>query len=102
MIAVPTPPIVEYRAETPEPTNRMPETPEVFQDADEDFRPLTGSWVEIMDQEMQEGTAVTSTAPIATWASDTPVAASPVFPTATTTTALSAPISMPVLDLAGE
>jgi len=102
VIAVPPLPMVEYRAETPELTNRLPEMPEPFQDADEDLCPLTGSWVEIMDQEERQGTAVISTAPVATWASDTPVAASPVFPTASTTTALSAPILTPVLDITGK
>jgi len=102
VIAVPTPPLVEYRAETPEPTKCLLEMPDAFQDADEDLRPLTGSWVEIIDQEMRDGTAVTSTAPIVTWALDAPVTASRGFPTAGTTTALSVPIPTPVLDLTGE
>ena len=102
MIPVLSPPIVEYWTETPELANRMPEMPDVFHDADEDLRPLTESWAEIMDQNMREGTAVTSTAPVAAWASGTPVAASTVPSTVTTTAALGAPIPTPVLDLAGE
>ena len=94
-------PLVTYRAQTPEPDNRLPETSEAFVDADEDLRPLTGNWVDIMDQEIQEGTAVTSTAPEVTWALGAPTAAASTVMT-TATMALSAPIPTPVLDLAGD
>jgi len=101
-IAVPPPPRVVYRAETPEPDNRLPETPDAFQDADEDLCPLTGSWVEIMDQEMRDGTAVTSMALLVIWASDAPIVAPPVPSTVTATAAQGVPIPTPQLDLAGE
>jgi len=50
-IEVPPPVPVEFRADTPilmvstqEQGNKMPLTPDVFQDANVDYRPLTGSW----------------------------------------------------------
>jgi len=56
-------PIVEFRAETPtvldptsEPGNRLPLT-DVFQDTDEDLRPLTGFWAEIIEREEREAAA---------------------------------------------
>jgi len=59
-IEVPAPIPVEFRAETlipiepaQEPTNRLPLTPDLFQDADVDYRPLTGSWADIVAQEEQ-------------------------------------------------
>jgi len=55
-IQVPEPPVVEYRALTPtilepepEQGNRLPLTPEVFQDVD--YRPLTSSWANIVARE---------------------------------------------------
>jgi len=56
---VPRAPHVEFRAETPaiidplpESGNRLPLTPDIYQDADEDLRPLTsGSWADIVDRE---------------------------------------------------
>jgi len=98
---VPPAPVVQYRAETPEPVNRLPETPDQFADADEDLRPLTGRWVDIMDQE-RAGTAVTLTAPMASWAIGAPMAAASVSQTAVVTSAQSAPIPQPVLDVVGE
>ena len=89
---VPTP-VVTYRALTPEPENRLPETPEQFADGDEDLRPLEGRWVDIVDREIQEGTAVISTAPEVTWAVGAPtVAASTV--TTVVTMALNAPTTV--------
>jgi len=55
-----------------------------------------------MDQEERSGTAVTSAASTVSWVVDAPVAASLVFPTIVTTSATSAPIPIPVLDIAGE
>jgi len=101
MIQVLPTPLVTYHAQTPEPVNRFPETPEAFADADEDLCPLTGSWTDIIDREEREGTAVTSFAPAVTWALGAPTAATSTAST-TATMALSAPIPTPVLDLAGE
>jgi len=75
-IEVPAPTPVEFRAETPilsgtaqEPTNRLPLTSDIFQDADVDYWPLTGSWADIVAQVEQAATAsasVTSADTIAT------------------------------------
>ena len=62
-IQVPEPPIVEYRALTPttslevelEQGNRLPLTPDTLQDMD--YRPLTGSWADIVAQEEQAAAA---------------------------------------------
>ena len=58
---------VEFRADTPiltvsaqEQGNRMPLTPDVFQDADVDYRPLTGSWGDIVEREEREASAFAS------------------------------------------
>ena len=66
-IQVPEPPVVEYRALTPtileqepEQGNRLLLTPEVFQDVD--YRPLTGSWADIVAWEEQEQAAAAATA----------------------------------------
>lgn len=101
-IIVPPAPVVQYRAETPEPVNRLPETPEQFADADEDLRPLTRSLVDIMDQEEQAGTAVTSTAPVVSWAVGAPTVAATIPPTTTVTSAQGAPTPEPILDVVGE
>jgi len=55
-----------------------------------------------VDQEERAGTAVTSAGPVVSWAIDAPIAASPVFQTVVTTSAPSAPIPIPVLDITGE
>ena len=59
--------MVEYRAPTPtglepEPDqgNRLPLTPETFQDMD--YRPLTGSWADIVAREEQEQAAAAAAA----------------------------------------
>jgi len=64
---VPELPTVEYRALTPtileqdpEQGNRLPLTPEVFQDMD--YRPLTGSWANIVAREEQEQAAAAAAA----------------------------------------
>jgi len=66
-IQVPEPPVVEYRALTPvileqdpEQGNRMPLTPDVFQDVD--YRPLTSLWADIVDQEEQAAAAAATAA----------------------------------------
>jgi len=100
MIPVLPTPVVTYRALTPEPVNRLPETPEAFADADEDLRPLTGNWVDIMDKEVQEGTAIVSTAPEVAWAVGAPTVAASTVTTAVTV-ALSAPATTPEVSLAG-
>ena len=80
----------------------MPETPEVFQNADEDLRPLaSGSWVDIVDREVREGTAVTSSAPPATWAIGAPIAAATISTTAATTV-VGTSIPTMVLEIIGE
>ena len=64
---MPEPPTVEYRALTqtvleqdPEQGNRWPLMPEVFQDMD--YRPLTGSWADIVAREEQEQAAAAAAA----------------------------------------
>ena len=42
--------------------NRFPSTPDPFLDADEDFRPLTASWGDIMEQEDRAATTAVPTA----------------------------------------
>jgi len=66
-IQVPEPPVVEYRAPTPvvlepepEQGNRLPLTPEIFQDVD--YRPLTGTWADIVAREEQEQAAAAAAA----------------------------------------
>jgi len=55
VIQVPPTPTVEYRAPTPllEDSQLFSSQPESsqFTDADEDFRPLTGRWSDIVEQE---------------------------------------------------
>ena len=60
-------PVVEYRALTPtglesvpDPGNHLPLTPEAFQDVD--YRPLTGSWADIVAREEQEQAAAAAAA----------------------------------------
>jgi len=74
----------------------MPETQEVFQSTDEDLRPLaSGSWVDVVDHEVQEGTAVLSSAPPVTWAIGAPVVAMTISATtATTVVSLSIPTTV--------
>jgi len=77
----------------------MPETPEVFQNTDEDLRPLaSGSWVNIVDQEVQEGTAGISSAPPVTWAVGAPMV-NVTISTTTATTVVSASIPTTVLEV---
>ena len=60
--------MVEYRALTPtvqletnpEQSNRLPLTPEIFQDVD--YRPLTGSWANVVAREEQEQAAAAAAA----------------------------------------
>jgi len=101
-IRVPTPPPVQYRAATPENVNRMPETQDVFQDADEDLRPLASeSYVDIVDSEVREGTAVTSSALPVTWAIGAPMVAATIS-TTTATTVVGVSIPTTVLEIIGE
>jgi len=80
----------------------MPETPEVFQNTDEDLRPLaSGSWVDIVDREVREGTAVVSSAPPATWAIGAPIVAATIS-TTTATMVVSASIPTTVLEVMEE
>ena len=65
---VPPQPSVEFRVETPavldtpmEQGNRFPSTPDPFLDTDEDFRPLTVSWGDIMEQEDRAAIAAVPT-----------------------------------------
>ena len=66
-IQAPEAPVVEYHAPTPtglesEPDqgNRLPLTPEAFQDVD--YRTLTGSWADIVAREEQEQAAAAAAA----------------------------------------
>jgi len=80
----------------------MRETQDIFGDADEDLRPLANrSWADIVDQEMREGTAVTSTAPMVTWVLGTPTVAVPISTTAVTL-AVGASIPTTVLEMSGD
>ena len=89
---------VQYRAATPEGENRMPETPDVLPNIDEDLRPRSSeSWAEIVDREVREGTAVISSAPPATWAIGAPVVAATISAT-TTTPVVGASIPTTVLE----
>jgi len=80
----------------------MPETQEIFQNVDEDLRPLaSGSWEEIVDREVREGTAIVSSTPPATWAIGAPMIAATI-PTTTTTTVVGASIPTTVLEVMEE
>jgi len=68
-LEMPVPPSVEFRALTPAALeldpgsgNRMPLTPEVFLDMDVDYRPLTGSWANIVAQEERTAAAAAAAA----------------------------------------
>ena len=101
-IRVTTPPLVQYRVEAPENANRMPETQDIFRVADEDLRPpASGSWVDIVDREVREGTAVTSSAPLTTWAIGAPIVAASISTTAATTV-VGASIPTTVLEMTEE
>ena len=102
---VPRAPHVEFRAETPtiidplpESGNRLPMTPDIYQDADEDLRPLTsGSWVDIVDREERAAAAAAAALPVVTVTPTTSVTSSLTAPvnvvtTRTVTTATSTPI----------
>jgi len=72
-IEVPPPVPVEFRADTPILTvnaqdqgNRMPLTPDVFQDTDVDYRPLTGTWGDIVEREERAAAAAAATSAPAT------------------------------------
>jgi len=80
----------------------MPETQDIFWEAGEDLRPLaSGCWVDIVDREVREGTAVTPSAPLATWAIGAPVVAVSISTTATATV-VGASIPTTVLEMTGE
>jgi len=80
----------------------MPETQDAFQSIDEDLRPLaSGSWEDIVDRKVREGTAVVSSAPPATWVIGAPMVAATI-PTTTATTVVGASIPTTVLKVMEE
>jgi len=93
----------------PESGNRFPVTPDVYQDADEDLRPLTsGSWADIVEREERAAAAAsTATLPVVTVAPTT-LATSPltapvnVVTTRTVTTATNAPIMTTAITTASD
>jgi len=89
---VPPAPRVEFRAETPvvvdplpESGNRLPVMPDIYQDADEDLRPLTsGSWADTVEREERAAAAAsTVTLPVVT-----------VVPTALATSSLTTTVNV--------
>ena len=89
---VPPAPHVEFRAETPmvvdplpESGNRLPDTPDIYQDVDEDLRPLTsGSWADIVEREERAVVAASmAILPVVT-----------VAPTTSVTSSLTAPVNV--------
>ena len=72
-IEVPPPVPVEFWADTliltigaQEQGNRMPLTPDVFQDADVDYRPLIGSWGDIVERKERAAAAAAAASAQAT------------------------------------
>jgi len=107
---VPPAPRIEFRAETPividplpESGNRLPMTPDIYQDVDEDLRPLTsGSWGDIVEKEEQAAAvASTTTLPVVTVAPTASVTSSLTTPVNVVTTSIvTTAISPPIMSMA--
>jgi len=85
----------------PESGNRLPETPDIYGDADEDLRPLSGTWAEIVEREERAAAASTAPLPVVTVAPTTSVTSSLATPAnVVTTSVMTTAISPPIMSTA--